>query len=154
MTRVPINTPNTYYKKRSNIFIDLNKLDKRNPSYLESLSSVSFKDVPKPNLPPKSQEKPADIITKTTEQAKLDENLLDYYKNKNIDSIRLVEISKIISMFNQTYESEHLDKHLDNEGINDEIKKFLKKTASKNTFKKPEKTRSQTHLVDEHDNLG
>lgn len=135
LTRAPINTPNTNYKKR-NIFIDLNKLDKRNPSYLESLSTVSMKDIPKPNLP-KSRSEKASELSKSYRPTDTDDNLQDFVKNNNIDSIRLIEISKIISMFNQTYDSEHLTKNLSNDEINNQIKKFLQKATKKNVYNKP-----------------
>ena len=125
--------------------IDLNRLDKRNSGYLESLSSLSLKDIPKPNLPKNKTDKTIEM-SKSHKNNETDENLLEYCKNKKLDSIRLIEISKIISMFNQAYESEHLTKNLNNDDITKEIQKFLTKATKKNVYNKPGFTESQINL--------
>jgi hypothetical protein len=106
-----------------------------------------MKDIPKTNLPKSRSEH-----TKTHKTNETDEYLREYVKSNNIDSIRLIEISKIISMFNQTYDSEHLTKNLSNDDINNEIQKFLKKVTKKPVYNKPSFTEpSLTNLNIEDD---
>jgi hypothetical protein len=85
------------------------------------LSSSSLKDYPKLGQGASEQTR--------ANLNELVDNFSSLKASKRLDPSRLIEISKIVSLFNQKYDSEHLSKNLHNDFINYEIKQLLKKTG-------------------------
>ena len=89
---------------------------------MESLSSTSMKDYPKLAQGANDQTR--------ANLNELVENFSSLKASKKLNPTRLIEISKIVSAFNQKYDSEHLSKNLHNDFINYEIKQLLKKAGA------------------------